>query len=71
MSGESIEHASLMITASQDGTVKLWDKRVESPVSKLEYMRKPFFSVATNKQLLAAGQDSEIVMWDLRRMKIT
>jgi len=58
------------MTASEDQTVKLWDRRYGNVVGELSYQNKPFYSLDTNKSLLCAGTNSEIVFWDLRKMKI-
>jgi WD40 repeat protein len=51
----SSEIQALVMSASEDGSVKLWDRRTYGSVGKLEYQKKPFFSLDTNKNLIAAG----------------
>jgi len=65
---EQLQH--VLISASQDGTVKLWDRRNCESVGQLVYQeRKPFFSVATNKLVITAGSNQDIVFWDVRKLK--
>jgi len=65
------EHLSqVMLTASEDRTVKLWDRRNGSVIHELKYNNLPFFSVDTNKQTICAGTNSEVVFWDLRKMRV-
>jgi len=65
---EHLAHA--VITASSDKTVKLWDRRTGTPVADLKHQNQPFYSVDTNKQLICAGGHSEVVFWDLRKLKV-
>lgn len=64
---ENLQHA--LISASQDGTVKIWDRRSGQVVSTLRHNNSPFYSVDTNKQLISAGTNSELVFWDMRKIK--
>ena len=61
--------ANVIITASEDRKVKLWDRRYGNVVSELNYQNSPFFSLDVNKNVIAAGPNSEIVFWDLRKLK--
>ncbi|CDW76576.1 wd repeat-containing protein 89-like [Stylonychia lemnae] len=56
-------------SASQDGTVKIWDRRSGEAVSTLRHQNSPFYSVDTNKSIICAGTNSELVFWDIRKMK--
>ena len=61
---------NVMLSASEDRTVKLWDRRYGNVVAELSYQNMPFFSIDTNKSLICAGTNSEVVFWDLRKMKM-
>lgn len=66
-SSEHLQH--LVISASADRSVKLWDRRSAECVSSLSHQNSSFFSVATNTQVIAAGTNSAVVFWDIRKMK--
>ena len=61
--------ANVILTASEDRTVKLWDRRYGNVVSELSYKNSPFFSLDVNKNTIVAGTNSEIIFWDLRKLK--
>ncbi len=62
----------MIISASEDRTVRLWDRRVGGgSVSQLSYSGKPFYSVDTDSlAVVCAGTNSEVVFWDLRKLKV-
>jgi WD40 repeat protein len=64
-----MQHA--IFSASEDGCVKIWDRRNGLLVNNLNFREgnAPFYSVATNKNIICAGSDKEIVFWDLRNLK--
>lgn len=66
-SNEYLQH--VVLSASSDGTVKLWDRRNGEAVGVLKHQNCPFYSVDTNKQIISAGTNSELVFWDIRKMK--
>eukprot|EP00347_Sterkiella_histriomuscorum_P016228 403353998 len=66
-SNDSLQHC--ILSASQDGTVKIWDRRNGEAVSTLKHNNRPFYQVDTNKTLICAGTNSELVFWDMRKMK--
>ena len=59
----------MLISASSDGAVKLWDRRNGGSVGQLTHQSMPFFSVATNKQVISGGSYADVVFWDVRKMK--
>jgi WD40 repeat protein len=65
------EHlANVVITASEDKTVKLWDRRYGNVVSEMNYQNFPFYSLDVNKNMICVGTNSEIIFWDLRKLKV-
>jgi WD40 repeat protein len=57
------------ITASSDGTIKLWDSRTAGSIKTLKISRGNIYSLDTNLTTLAAGVGREIGLWDLKMMK--
>ena len=60
----------VIMTASEDGTVKLWDRRNGDCVRTLSQTKGPFFSLDHNKHTICAGAFETIYFWDLRKMKL-
>ena len=68
-----------LVSASSDGTVKLWDaaRASAAPISTLT-SAKPgagdesdeVWSVSTDAFMLAAGTESAVIIWDVRRCAI-
>lgn len=59
----------VFLTASEDGLVKIWDRRSNTPVAQMTLgTRAPFHSVAANKGLIAAGTNEDIVLWDIHHL---
>jgi WD40 repeat protein len=60
------------ISASSDGTIKIWDSRASSSVKTINVNQgKQVFTIDTNSQVLVAGLEREIGIWDLKMMKYT
>ena len=60
----------MILTSSEDGTLKLWDRRNGDCVKSLSPNGKPLFSVDTNQKLICAGSTEDVFFWDLRKLKI-
>jgi WD40 repeat protein len=60
------------ISASSDGTIKIWDSRASSSVKTINVNQgKQVFTIDTNSEVLVAGLEREIGIWDLKMMKYT
>jgi len=57
------------ISGSTDGTIKIWDSRSSQSVKTIETNRQKVFALDTNSEVLAAGVEREVVVWDLKMMK--
>lgn len=57
------------ISAGSDGTIKVWDSRTQSSVKSISTNGKKVFTVDTNQNILVAGMEREIGVWDLKMMK--
>jgi WD40 repeat protein len=65
------EHLShVLYSASEDGCVKIWDRRNGEVVNTLKHNNSPFYSLDTNQNIVCTGAKDELVFWDLRKMKI-
>lgn len=64
---EYLQH--VILSASEDGSVKVWDRRNGQKVSELKSNNSPFYSVDTNKSMICAGTSKDVIFWDLRKMK--
>jgi len=60
---------ALFSTASDDGTIKLWDSRVRIPVDSLSntYQVTSVCFAQGDEQLFTGGIDNVIKVWDLRK----
>ena len=58
----------VIFTASEDGVVKLWDRKNGDCVHQLKADTR-FFSLDHNKQMICAGSIEDVIFWDLRKMK--
>lgn len=61
------------MTASQDGLIKLWDRRQLSTVASLAstaggFGKSPFFSVAASENLICGGTNEDLLFWDIRSL---
>ena len=58
------------MTASEDGLVKIWDRRTNTSVSQVNSGggRIPFYSVGTNANLIAAGTNEDVILWDIHKL---
>jgi WD40 repeat protein len=58
------------VSGSSDANIKIWDSRAADSVKTLiPSNNKKVFSLDTNKDLLVAGTEDEICVWDLKMMK--
>ena len=59
------------MTASEDGFVKIWDRRSNESVAKVNSGggRAPFYSVGTNSNLIAAGTNQDVLVWDIHKLQ--
>ena len=64
------QFTNIVLTASEDKTIKLWDRRYGKVVAELNYQNQPFYSLDTNKSMICAGTNSEMIFWDLKKMKM-
>ncbi|GAB5359061.1 hypothetical protein AAMO2058_000512300 [Amorphochlora amoebiformis] len=63
-------HEKLVYTASEDGTVVVWDTSSAKIARSFSAPnRKPFYSATCNQKALAAGTGSDIYLWDLESGK--
>lgn len=56
------------MTASEDGTVKIWDRRSNQAVAHVNSYgggRAPIHSVCTSKDLIVAGTNEDLLVWDV------
>jgi WD40 repeat protein len=60
------------ISASSDGSIKIWDSRASASVKTINVNQgKQVFTIDTNPEVLVAGLEREIGIWDLKMMKYT
>jgi WD40 repeat protein len=58
------------ISGSSDATIKIWDSRTAESIKTIaSSSNKKVFSLDTNKDMLVAGMEREIGVWDLKMMK--
>ncbi len=58
------------VSCSNDGTIKIWDSRTEASIKTIIASKgKKVFTVDTSNNLLAAGMEREIGIYDLKMMK--
>ena len=63
------ELAHVFMSASQDGLVKIWDRRSFSAVAKVQTPAKAaFYSVGASSRLIAAGTGEDIFLWDIHQL---
>lgn len=60
---------SMLLTASEDKTVKLWDRNSGQLALETKYGNLPFYSAATNGQVIVGGTNRDLVFWDIRKIK--
>ena len=67
-SNEDMMH--VFMTASQDGLVKIWDRRLNQSVAQVNSGggKSPFYSVGTNQGLIAAGTHEDLIIWDIHKL---
>lgn len=59
-----------LVSASDDGTCLLWDRREKRPTGTLSYDGLPITAVAASDTHVYTGSvDNKIVCWDLKKMK--
>ena len=68
---ENLQH--LFLTGSQDGLVKIWDRRSNSSVAQVTtsssgFGLSPVFSVTTNSNMICAGTKHDILWWDINKL---
>lgn len=58
------------MTASEDGLVKIWDRRSNTSVAQVNSGggKIPFYSVSTNSNLIAAGTNEDVLLWDIKNL---
>ena len=49
--------------------MKVWDRRNGESVGDLKFNNKPIYSVDCDKNIVCGGSNSEVIFWDLRKMK--
>ena len=69
---ESLMH--VFMTASEDGLVKIWDRRQNESVASVAssaggFGKAPIYSVATNSNLICAGTNEDIIWWDINKLQ--
>lgn len=59
------------MTASEDGLVKIWDRRSSSSVASCNSGggKSPFFSVGTNQSMIVAGTNKDVLVWDIHKLQ--
>jgi WD40 repeat protein len=60
---------SAVSSASNDGTIKLWDLKGSTSSAKTFNTGKPVWSVHTHGEYLCAGIEKDLVIWSLKTMK--
>ena len=59
----------VFMTSSEDGLVKIWDRRSNTSVAQLvSPTRAPLHSVSSSKSLIAAGTNEDILLWDIHSL---
>jgi len=63
---------SMLVSASDDGTVKVWDTRVRQAVHSLQntYQLTAVTFNDTAEQVISAGIDNDLKVWDLREVSM-
>ena len=66
---ENLQH--VFMTASEDGLVKVWDRRTNTSVAQMNSGggKSPFYSVASNQGLIAAGTNRDVLVWDIHKLQ--
>lgn len=63
------EMSKIVISGGEDKVLKFWDRTSGKKVNQTSYGNMPFYSVDTNKQVIAAGTSQDLVFWDIRNLK--
>jgi WD40 repeat protein len=67
---ENSNFDSVLLSASADGTIKLWDARSsKKSVQTIKSLGKAITSIDTNKTTLAAGYGLKVGLWELKYLK--
>ena len=59
-----------VLSASEDRTLKIWDRTSGECAITMRYKNQPIYSVDTNKNIIVAGTSEDIVFWDVRNTKV-
>ena len=62
--------SAAIISASEDKTIKIWDRNQGSVVNTIKHRGQPFYSIATNTNVIVAGTNEDIIFWDVRNTKV-
>ena len=61
--------AHVFMTSSEDGLVKIWDRRSNSTVAQVSSPTcAPMHSVSAKKSLIAVGTNEDILIWDIHAL---
>lgn len=60
----------VFMTASQDGLVKIWDRRTNQSVAQVNSGggKSPFYSCGTSHAMIAAGTNQDVLLWDIHKL---
>lgn len=60
----------VFMSASEDGTVKIWDRRSSQSVAYVSSFggRAPCNSVSTSKNLIVVGTNEDLLIWDIHQL---